>query len=150
MDEHFDFIRYEIVGDAVHIYVKSNREKTICPYCGTPSTRKHSVCERSFQDLPIMEKKSFKDTLFAGKPDNLKKWIDECELLEIDKLSSFVNGIQRDMDAVKNAIQFEFNNGLAEGSVNKLKVVKRIMYGRNSFDLLKSKLLRLEMKRKIN
>ena len=54
------------------------------------------------------------------------------------------------MDAVKNAIQFEFNNGLAEGSVNKLKVVKRIMYGRNSFDLLKSKLLRLELKRKIN
>ncbi|MCI7813032.1 MAG: transposase, partial [Robinsoniella sp.] len=41
-------------------------------------------------------------------------------------------------------------NGLAEGSVNKLKVVKRIMYGRNSFDLLKSKLLRLELKRKIN
>lgn len=58
LDEHLDFIRYEIVGDAVHIYVKSNREKPICPYCGTPSTRKHSVYERSFQDLPIMDKKT--------------------------------------------------------------------------------------------
>ena len=111
--------------------------------------------DQVIRQYPIIGKlydvgKSFKDTLFAGKPDNLKRWIDECELLEIDELSSFVNGIQRDMDAVKNAIQFEFNNGLAEGSVNKLKVVKRIMYGRNSFDLLKSKLLRLEMKRKIN
>ena len=42
------------------------------------------------------------------------------------------------------------NNGLAEGSVNKLKVVKRIMYGRNSFELLKGKLLRLELKHKVN
>lgn len=51
--------------------------------------------------------------------------------------------------AVRNAITLEFNNGLAEGSVNKLKVIKRIMYGRNSFELLKSKLLRLELQ-KIN
>ena len=41
-------------------------------------------------------------------------------------------------------------NGIAEGSVNKLKVIKRIMYGRCSFELLKGKLLRLELKRKIN
>ena len=33
------------------------------------------------------------------------------------------------------------NNGLAEGSVNKIKVIKRIMYGRSSFDLLKAKVL---------
>ena len=35
----------------------------------------------------------------------------------------------------------QYNNGLAEGSVNKLKVIKRIMYGRNSFELLKAKVL---------
>lgn len=116
---------------------------------------RHEQLDQVIRQYPIIGTlydvgKSFKATLFAGKPDNLKRWIDECELLEIDELSSFVNGIQRDMDAVKNTIQFEFNNGLAEGSVNKLKVVKRIMYGRNSFDLLKSKLLRLELKQKIN
>lgn len=70
--------------------------------------------------------------------------------MEIDELNSFANGIRRDITAVKNAILFDYNNGLAEGSVNKLKVVKRIMYGRNSFELLKGKLLRLELKRKIN
>ena len=94
--------------------------------------------------------KSFKETLFARKPEDLEAWMEECQLLGIEELDSFVNGIQRDKDAVKNAIQFDYNNGLAEGSVNKLKVVKRIMYGRNSFELLKSKLLRLELKRKIN
>ncbi len=70
--------------------------------------------------------------------------------MEIDELSSYANGIRRDITAVKNAILFDYNNGLAEGSVNKLKVVKRIMYGRNSFELLKGKLLWLELKQKIN
>ncbi len=80
----------------------------------------------------------------------LDKWAKETEALEIDELESFINGIKRDITAVKNAIRLDYNNGLAEGSVNKLKVVKRIMYGRNSFELLKGKLLRLELKRKIN
>ena len=50
-------------------------------------------------------------------------------------------GIDRDLDAVKNGIKYDYNNGLAEGSVNKIKVIKRIMYGRCSFDLLKQKVL---------
>lgn len=94
--------------------------------------------------------KSFKNTLFSKEPDEIEKWLEEAEKLEIEQISSFVNGIRKDIDAVKNAIELDYNNGLAEGSVNKLKVVKRIMYGRNSFELLKSKLLRLELKRKIN
>lgn len=57
------------------------------------------------------------------------------------KLNSFMNGLNRDIDAVKNAIRYKCNNGLAEGHVNKLKVIKRIMYGRNKFKLLRTKLL---------
>ncbi len=74
----------------------------------------------------------------------------EAEGLEIELINSFVNGVRRDLPAVKKAIELDYNNGLAEGSVNKLKVIKRIMYGRNSFELLKGKLLRRELKRKIN
>lgn len=94
--------------------------------------------------------KSFKNTLFSKDPDELEKWLEEAERLEIEQISSFVNGVRRDINAVRKAIELDYNNGLAEGSVNKLKVVKRIMYGRNSFELLKSKLLRLELRRKIN
>jgi transposase len=47
-----------------------------------------------------------------------------------------VNGLKRDIQAVRNAIIYEYNNGLVEGSVNKLKVIKRIMYGRNKFEML--------------
>lgn len=71
-----------------------------------------------------------------------KSWIEE--------LDNFVNGIQRDKDRIRNAIQFDYNNRIARGSINRLKVIKRIIYNRNSFELLKSKLLRLELKQKIN
>ena len=60
---------------------------------------------------------------------------------KIPEIDSFLKGIERDLKAVKNGIKFDYNNGLAEGSVNKIKVIKRIMYGRCSFDLLKQKVL---------
>ncbi len=94
--------------------------------------------------------KTFKETLFSKKPEELEKWMEDAERLKIEKIGSFVNGLRRDIDAVRKAIELDYNNGLAEGSINKLKVMKRIMYGRNSFELLKAKLLRLELKRKIN
>ncbi len=83
----------------------------------------------------------FKGALFGKKEAELDKWAKETEALEIDELESFINGIKRDITAVKNAIRLDYNNGLAEGSVNKLKVVKRIMYGRNSFELLKNPIM---------
>lgn len=52
-----------------------------------------------------------------------------------------MNGVRKDIPAVKNGITYPYNNGLAEGSVNKIKVIKRIMYGRNIFELLKAKVL---------
>jgi transposase len=73
----------------------------------------------------------------------------QAEKLDISEISSYVSGLKNDISAVKNAIILKFSNGLAEGSVNKLKVIKRIMYGRCSFKLLKFKLLRLELQ-KIN
>lgn len=60
-------------------------------------------------------------------------------------METYVNGLLLDIDAVKNAIKYKYNNGLAKGSVNKIKLTKRIMYGRNSFELLKAKLLLKEI-----
>ena len=45
------------------------------------------------------------------------------------------------LTAVKIRITKQYNNGLAEESVNKIKAIRRIMYGRNSFELLKAKVL---------
>jgi len=61
--------------------------------------------------------------------------------LEISEINSFVNGIIRDLEAVKNGIALKYNNGLVEGSVNKLKIIKQIMYVRSNFKLLRNKIL---------
>ena len=49
--------------------------------------------------------------------------------------------VEKDLEAVKNAIIYQYSNGLAEGTVNKIKVIKRIMYGRCGFEMLRRKIL---------
>jgi len=73
--------------------------------------------------------------------DALDKWMEGAKNLNIPEINSFINVIERDMEAVRNAIKYEYSNGLVEGYINKLKVIKRIMYGRCSFETLKTKIL---------
>ena len=56
--------------------------------------------------------------------EKLEEWIEKANNLKIRKIDKFVNGLKREMQAVRNAIIYEYNNGLAEGSVNKLKLLK--------------------------
>ena len=72
-------------------------------------------------------------------------WINTAQKYDIPELQTFLNGVKKDLTAVKNGIIYPYNNVLAEGSVNKIKVIKRIMYGRNSFELLKAKVLFSEL-----
>ena len=92
----------------------------------------------------------FRTILKSKAITKIDNWMQQASALKNKYINSFINGIKRDITAVKNAIIYDYNNGLAEGSVNKLKVIKRIMYGRNSFDMLYKKLLWLEKNRKIN
>ncbi|MEN3794547.1 ISL3 family transposase [Fulvimarina sp. MAC3] len=56
-------------------------------------------------------------------------------------LASFVRGIKNDAAAVRAAVTEPWSNGQTEGQVNKLKLVKRQMYGRAKIDLLEARLL---------
>ncbi|QVK19585.1 ISL3 family transposase [Mycoplasmatota bacterium] len=101
---------------------------------------------KKYPDIKVLFErlKEFRLLLLEDTEDSLSKWIKRARESEIQEIDSFINGIQNDQDAVENAIKYSYNNGLAEGSVNKLKSIKRIMYGRNKFDLLRSKVLLLE------
>ena len=66
---------------------------------------------------------------------------DKYSQCKFPAICSFINGINADADAFYNSMKYKYSNGLLEGSVNKLKAVKRSMYGRASFFLLKAKLL---------
>ena len=83
----------------------------------------------------------FKEIIFSKKPRRLNKWIKDAKEINVKKLNSFITLIESDIDAVKNAIKYDYSNGLTEGFNNKTKVIKRIMYGRCSFDLLRLKIL---------
>ena len=86
----------------------------------------------------------FKHIFEVNDPDMLDTWLENAKILHIPELESFANGINLDIAAVKNAIELPYSNGLAEGKINKIKVIKRIMFGRCSFFLLKIKTLLLE------
>jgi transposase len=106
--------------------------------------------ERVVHEYPIIGDlyelvRSFKGIMFKKQVDNLGPWIESALQFQIPEVNNFVRGISRDLEAVRNAIALEYSNGLAEGSVNKLKLVKRIMYGRNSFILLRNKTLLKEL-----
>ena len=87
---------------------------------------------------------SFKNIVVTGDVNALISWINEVKATDISELNSFVNGLERDFDAVINSIKLPFSNGLAEGKINKLKVIKRIMYGRCGFETLKNKVIGIE------
>jgi len=81
----------------------------------------------------------FKKAINSKQIKYLPIWMDAVRALGIPEFDSFINGLEQDLEAVENTVIFDYNNGLAEGSINKLKVIKRIMYGKCSFDLLRSK-----------
>lgn len=85
--------------------------------------------------------KEFYEIIYSKKAEKLDEWLEKLEAFNIPEIQTYINGIRKDIKAVKNGIALLYNNGLAEGSVNKIKVIKRIMYGRNSFELLKAKVL---------
>ncbi len=53
----------------------------------------------------------------------------------------FARGLRGDYAAVAAAIELAFSNGPTEGHVNRLKAVKRTMFGRAKFDLLRKRVL---------
>ena len=55
-------------------------------------------------------------------------------------LRSFAEGLKRDIDAVENAVAYDYSNGFVEGTNSRLKMIKRTMYGRCGRQLLEAKL----------
>jgi transposase len=80
----------------------------------------------------------FRQMLKEHDPNALTPWLDAAEDSE---LRSVAAGLRRDKDAVLAAILFRWSNGQVEGQVNRLKLIKRTMYGRAGFPLLRRRVL---------
>jgi transposase len=76
--------------------------------------------------------------LHGGRLDD---WVTAVEAGDHPDLHSFARGIKRDYDAVLNGLTMTWNSGVVEGNVNRIKMLKRQMYGRATFPLLRKRVL---------
>ena len=115
--------------------------------------KEEMLSKREKQLLKELQKKSpdiktastlshkFREMMENKQGHLLKKWVAEVQRSPIRELKGFAQGLLNDYHAVRNAITLPWSNGQVEGQINKLKTIRRQMYGRASFDLLRKRMV---------
>lgn len=88
------------------------------------------LCIRQFREIFIKKNMAL-----------LYIFIDRYKTSPVKEIASFASGLEKDLAAVENAVASPMSNGFVEGTNNKLKMVKRTMYGRCGKKLLEAKLM---------
>ena len=83
----------------------------------------------------------FAKILTGRHGDRLDGWIAAVEADDQPDLHSFARGLKHDYDAVVNGLTLPWNSGVVEGTVNKIKMIKRQMFGRAGLPLLRKRVL---------
>lgn len=83
----------------------------------------------------------FKSLIRKQSRGTLQDWLTRAEASPCAEVRHFAEGIRRDESAVNAAITMTWSNGPVEGHVNRLKMIKRQMFGRAGFELLKARVL---------
>ncbi|MGZ3680404.1 MAG: ISL3 family transposase [Ktedonobacterales bacterium] len=84
---------------------------------------------------------SFHTLVAERSPARLDSWLAQCEQSDIAEFVRFARGVRRDYAAVRAALCYLWSQGPLEGQVNRLKLLKRQMYGRAGFPLLRRRVL---------
>ncbi len=84
----------------------------------------------------------FNEIVRSRQAGQLETWLKAAITSQIPEMKSFVNGVERDKEAVKAALTHEWSQGQVEGQINRLKMIKRGMFGRAKLDLLKARVLK--------
>lgn len=74
-------------------------------------------------------------------PNQFNGWLRAAMQSNLKEFVSFARGLDGDYVAVINGLRYEWSNGQLEGQFNRLKLIKRQMYGRAKFDLLRARVL---------
>ncbi|MFE9328958.1 ISL3 family transposase [Nocardia sp. NPDC052278] len=85
--------------------------------------------------------RGFADIMRNRRGRELEKWMAAIDADDQPSLHSFVRGLRRDQDAVAAGLTMEWNSGAVEGHVNRIKMLKRQMFGRANLDLLRKRIL---------
>jgi hypothetical protein len=85
----------------------------------------------------------FRGPLRGGDIELLDTWLSDAVSSGIHAMRQFAATLRRDLDAVRNPILKPWSNGQTEGQINRLKTLKRTMYGRAGTELLRARMLPL-------
>jgi transposase len=86
----------------------------------------------------------FRGLLRGADPGKLGPWLDDAQHSGVRPMQQIARVLSRDIEAVRNAIAEQWSSGQAEGQINRLKALKRAMYGRAGIELLRARMLPLE------
>jgi transposase len=103
----------------------------------------HRITERCctlFEEFAVMLRDKYqRNTERAHR--QLEAWTERAKASGIAEMKAFAVKLLQDSEAVVAAMTLPYSQGQTEGRVNKLKLVKRSMYGRGKFDLLRQRVL---------
>ncbi|AVH54707.1 MULTISPECIES: ISL3 family transposase [Streptomyces] len=85
--------------------------------------------------------RDFGDMLTEQTGVLLPAWIGEAMAADLPGLTSFARGLTNDIDAVTAGLTLRWSSGITEGAVNRIKKIKRQLYGRAEFELLRKMIL---------
>jgi transposase len=109
------------------------------------AAKDQALLDHIVQDQHIREAyalaQRFRDLLHDRAPDGLSVWLADCVARRLVDLRTFAASLRRDQGAVEAAIEKEWSTGQVEGQNTRVKLIKRQMYGRASFDLLRRRVL---------
>jgi transposase len=83
----------------------------------------------------------FADLLTGRRAADLPAWMNAAESSELPGIHSFVQGLRKDLPAVTAGLSLPYSNGPMEGTNTKVKLLKRQLYGRAGFPLLRQRIL---------
>jgi transposase len=84
---------------------------------------------------------AFLAMVWERRGPDLQAWMAEVTDSRLEELARFARGLQEDLPAVTAGLTLEWNNGVTEGHIHRLKLVKRQGYGRAGFALLRQRIL---------
>jgi transposase len=83
----------------------------------------------------------FTDLVRQRHGHQLDTWITTAAASAYPEIRGFATGLRKDLDAVTAGLTLPWSSGAVEGQVNRIKMLKRQMFGRAKFDLLRTRIL---------